>query len=258
MPWDPNQYNKFQTERAAPFDDLWRMIEPRPYLRVLDLGCGDGHLTRALADRLPSSDTLGLDSSPEMLARAAPLARPGLRFAQRTIEDACAEPSFLASWELLFSNAAIQWVDDHDALIPRLFDLISPGGQLALQLPSNHDHISHTLLRDIAAEPPFCDTFQGWSRRVPVLPLDRYAALLYACGGCDITVIEKVYPHVLADADAVLEWTLGTAALPYLSRLPAPLQPAFVTRYRALLRERLPQSPIFYGFRRTLLSARRA
>ena len=92
MPWDPKQYLKFQSERFAPFDDLFAMIDVRPGLRVIDLGCGTGELTARLAERLPDSDVLGADASAEMLAQSQPLARPGLRFEQRTIESICDAP----------------------------------------------------------------------------------------------------------------------------------------------------------------------
>lgn len=96
MPWDPDQYRKFQSQRFAPFDDLFAMIDVRPGLRVVDLGCGTGELTARLAEQLPQSDTVGIDSSPEMLARARSLARPGLRFEQAAIDDVAGQ------WDLVF------------------------------------------------------------------------------------------------------------------------------------------------------------
>src|SRR5690242_13857727 len=110
MPWNPERYHQFQQERSAPFDDLLQLVKRREGLRIIDLGCGTGELTRRLADALPSSDVLGLDSSAEMLARATPYARPGVRFEQGTIEEVAGE------WDVIFSNAAIHWVDRHETL----------------------------------------------------------------------------------------------------------------------------------------------
>ncbi|HLV99274.1 MAG TPA: methyltransferase domain-containing protein [Ktedonobacterales bacterium] len=251
MPWNPERYQQFQQERSAPFDDLLQLVTRRDNLRVIDLGCGPGNLTRRLADALPGSDVLGMDSSPEMLAKAAPLARPGLRFEPGTIEAVTGE------WDVIFSNAALHWVDHHRALLPRLFSLLRPGGQLVMQVPSNYSHPTHALIVDIASEAPFAEALRGWQRVMPVLSIEEYAELLYDLGGADITVFEKVYPHVLKDADALVDWTSGTALVPYFERLPEGMRERFLERYRQRLRERFPGSPVFYGFRRTLFAVTR-
>jgi trans-aconitate 2-methyltransferase len=252
MPWDPDVYRKFERERAAPFDDLLALVTRRAGLEVIDLGCGTGELTRRLADALPGSTVLGIDSSLEMLARAEAQARPGLRFEHANLTQVP------GTWDLVFSHAVIQWVPDHPALIPRLLALVRPGGQLAVQLPSNHGHVTHRLITEIAGEEPFRTALGGWTRESPVLGVDQYANLLYQNGATDLTVFEKVYPHVLADADALADWTSGTALIPYFERLPADLHDAFMDRYRDRLRAQWPAGPVFYGFRRTLFAATRA
>lgn len=251
MPWDPDRYQKFRTERAAPFEDLLGLLNIRAGLRVVDLGCGTGELTRQLADILPGSDVVGLDSSPEMLARAAEQARPGLRFEQADIQTAGGE------WDVVFSHAALQWVADHAALIPRLYGMLRPGGQLVVQMPSNHGHLTHRLIAEIASETPFREALGGWVRRSPVLGIDQYAELLFAQGAEQIVVFEKVYPHVLADAEALLEWMSGTALMPYAERLGDALYQQFSEVYGARLRSAWPTGPVFFGFRRTLFAATR-
>lgn len=249
MPWNPQLYNQFEKERSAPFDDLLGLVNRREGLTVIDLGCGTGELTGLLADALPGSDVLGVDSSPEMLAEASTRARSGLRFESSKIED------ISGKWDLVFSNAALQWVDDHVSLIPRLFQLLRAGGQLVVQIPSNHNSFTHTAIRQVAAESPFREALGGWNRQSPALTLDSYADLLYTAGGHDLTVIEKVYPHILEDADAVQKWTRGTTLIPYLERLPEALKPAFLDRYMERLRGRWPNGPVFFGFRRILFAA---
>lgn len=249
MPWDPDQYLRFHRERFAPFDDLACLLKVRPRLRVVDLGCGSGELTARLADLLPESEVLGIDSSPEMLERAAMRTRPGLRFARQSIESARGQ------WDLVFSHAALHWVEGHETLIGRLLSMVRPGGQLAVQMPSNHHHFSQTVIPEVAGEEPFRSALRGWLRRSPVLPLDRYAELLHEEGARELTVFEKVYGHVLPDADAVAEWLTGTTLVPYLSRLPAALREPFLQRYRARLRRRWPAGPVFFPFRRILFAA---
>ena len=251
MPWDPERYEQFKKERAAPFEDLLAIINVRDGMSVIDLGCGPGPLTQRLADELPGSDVLGIDSSEEMLAQAAELARPGLRFEQRAIEDVDGE------WDLVFTHAAIHWLPDHASLIPRLLSLVRPGGQLAVQMPSNFGHATHTIIDEVGAEEPFQSAMNGYVRSWSVLGIEEYADLLYASGGRDLTVFEKVYPHVLEDADALADWMSGTALVPYMERLPDELHEPFMEAYRARLRERFAAKPVFFGFRRTLFVAGR-
>ena len=251
MPWDPKQYHKFQAARSAPFFDLLALVDVRPNLKVVDLGCGTGELTRQLADALPDSDVTGLDSSSQMLEKAAPLAGPGLRF---ELGD---QAELTGNWDLIFSNAALHWTENHKELIRRLFERLSPGGQIGVQVPSNHNHISHQVYRDTASEEPFRSVLNGFQRYAPVLSIDEYARLLFECGGEEIVVFEKVYPHILEDSDAVVEWISGTALVPYFERLGDSKEP-FVEAIRTRMRRALPESPVFYPFRRTLFSARKA
>ena len=251
MPWNPDQYLTFQQQHFAPFDDLVQLVHGSKGMRVVDLGCGTGELTRRLADMLPNSDVLGVDASSEMLVRAQEQACPGLRFEQARIEDTDGH------WDLIFSHAALQWVDEHSTLIPHLFDLLNPGGQLVVQQPSNHGHLAHRLIRQVAGENPFREELSGFQRESPVLSIDAYAELLWQAGGSDIVVYEKVYPHVLDNADAIADWVQGTALIPYMERLPESLHEPFMQRYRDGLRRHYPQSPLFYAFRRTLFATTR-
>lgn len=252
MPWDPTLYHKFQAERSAPFYDLLALVEIRPNLKVVDLGCGTGELTRHLADALPGSNVTGIDSSPQMLdaARAAAHAMSSLRFEQGDQSQLSGE------WDLIFSNAALHWSENHKELIPRLYERLTPGGQIAVQVPSNHNHISHQVYRETASEEPFKTILDGFQRYAPVLSIDEYARLFFDCGAENIVVFEKVYPHILEDSDAVVEWISGTALVPYFERI-GEYKEEFVNTIRAKMRAALPETPVFYPFRRTLFSARK-
>jgi trans-aconitate 2-methyltransferase len=248
MPWNPDQYHKFQAERSAPFDDLLKLVDMRPRLRVVDLGCGTGELTRRLADLLPDSDVLGLDKSAAMLARADSVKRAGLTF------ELGEQASLSGSWDLIVSNAALHWSPNHEALIPHLYGRLAAGGQIAVQVPSNHSHISHQLILQTAQEQPFQSILQGFEHHTSVLPIDQYAQILFGLGAENIVVFEKVYIHVLEDADAIVEWVSGTALVPYFERL-GEKKNTFVDALRAKMRTALPGSPVFYPFKRTFFSA---
>jgi len=253
MPWDPKQYHKFQAERSAPFFDLLALVEIRPDLKVVDLGCGTGELTHQLADALPDSHVTGLDSSSQMLdaARAKTFSSPSLVFEEGD------QAQLTGEWDLIFSNAALQWSENHAELIPRLYERLLPGGQIAVQVPSNHNHISHEIYRKTAGEEPFRSILNGFQRYAPILSIDEYASLFFRCGAEDIIVFEKVYAHVLEDSDAVVEWISGTALVPYFERLNEHKE-EFVNAIRARMRIALPDRPVFYPFRRTLFSARKS
>lgn len=251
MPWNPEKYHQFQSQRSAPFDDLLQLVDIQPGLRVIDLGCGTGELTRRLADSLPDRNVLGLDSSPQMLERALEHARPGLRFELGNLA------SLEGEWDLIFSNAALQWSDKHEKLIPNLFSCLAPGGQIAVQVPSNHNSRAHMTIIEVARKQPFVSALGGWTRQSPVLPIEVYAELLFREEAQEVVVFEKVYPHVLENADSVVEWLSGTALVPYFERLDS-LEDDFIDAIRQDLRALMPGEPVFYPFRRTFFSARKA
>jgi trans-aconitate 2-methyltransferase len=252
-PWKPEQYARFRAERRLPFDDLVSLLRPAPAPRVLDLGCGPGDLTRELHERLGARETLGVDSSPAMLEKAAALAGGGLRFAAGDAGRFEGGP-----FDVVFSNAALHWVPDHEALLPRLAALVAPGGQLAVQVPHNDHHPSHAEARATAAEPPFAAALGGFVRESPVLPPERYAELLFRLGFAARRVRVEVYGHELASRDEVVEWVRGTTLTDYEKRLPPELWPAFLDRYRARLAAALPaERPCLYTFRRVLLWGQR-
>jgi trans-aconitate 2-methyltransferase len=192
-----------------------------------------------------------------MLARALPLAGDGLSFAPGDI-GAFGDT---AAWDLVFANAALQWVPDHPRLFARLTAALRPDGQLAVQMPYNADHASHVVAAEVAAEEPFVSAMGGAPPEDPVrgvLPPAQYAELLYDLGYVEQHVRMQVYGHVLDDTAAVVEWTSGTTLVRFRRALPADLYAEFVTRYRDRLVDRLGhRSPFFYAFKRILLWARR-
>jgi trans-aconitate 2-methyltransferase len=255
--WNPAQYDKFQREREQPFFDLVAMVLPRAGMRAVDLGCGTGRLTRVLHERLNAGETIGIDRSANMLSERQSEALPaGLRFEVDTIESF---PGRRGVFDLIFSNAAFHWVEDHDSLLGRLTRALAPGGQLAFQVPSTHDDASHTVAAELSAVAPYRDALEGWRRPQPVMTPDAYARAFYRLGFTDPRVRLIVYPHVLEGPEAVIEWVKGTLLTDYAKRMPADLFEAFLRDYRARLVERLDRSrPFFFPFKRILCWGQRA
>jgi trans-aconitate 2-methyltransferase len=253
--WDPTQYERFSDERSAPFFDLLGLVEPCRGGRVVDLGCGTGELTRALHERTGASATLGIDSSEAMLARSKSHAGSGLSFELKDIAHWV--PAKLV--DLVFSNAALHWVDDHHELFARLTAALRSGGQLAVQMPANHDHASHLVAERVASEEPFREALGGYIRRSPVLPAELYAVLLDRLGYVSQHVRVQVYLHVLSEPGAVVDWVKGTLLTDYKRRLPDALYEDFVASYRELLLTELGDDrPFHFTFKRLLLWGRRS
>ncbi|MCB9476492.1 MAG: methyltransferase domain-containing protein [Deltaproteobacteria bacterium] len=252
--WNPTQYDRFQRERSQPFYDLVAMLDARPGMRVLDLGCGTGNLTNDLHMRLGARQTIGIDTSAAMLETRMRLKAQGLELRRDDISTFADDEPF----DLIFSNAALHWVDDHPDLFARYAKMLAPGGQWAVQVPANERHASHTTAVAVAGEAPFRDALGGWVRVSPVLEPDEYAVLLDKLGFRDIRAQEHVYPHEMPSTADVVEWVKGTTLTSYMKRLPKELQEPFVDRYRQLLLERVGEhSPYRFEFRRILMWAAR-
>jgi trans-aconitate 2-methyltransferase len=220
--------------------------------RAVDVGCGTGKLTAEMHRALDLKETLGFDSSPAMLDKARPHAGAGLRFELGTIEDFSADTPY----DLIFSNAALQWADDHPTLLLRLKRALAPRGWLAVQVPANHNHPSHRLAAEVAAEAPFHEALQGYRRVSPVLKTEQYSECLARLGFLEPVVWTRSYLHRLESRDSVIEWVKGTLLTDYQKRMPETLWPRFLDRYRERLLPVLrSETPYLYPFLRTFLWA---
>ena len=233
--WDPDRYLVYADERGRPFVDLLARVGADAPARVVDLGCGPGNLTALLAQRWPAAEVVGVDSSPEMVARADGVA--GVRFEQGDVR----------TWEpdrpvdVLFSNATYQWVPGHLDLLPDLVGHVAPGGWFAFQVPGNHAEPSHVLLHELAADPRFAGYTEGVARphsHDPAVYAGRLRDL-----GLEVDAWETTYLHLLHGEDPVFTWISGTGARPTLQALPEDLRAVFVAEYQALLREAYPPGP---------------
>lgn len=254
MRWNPKQYLEFSGHRLRPALDLINQMPAESPARVYDLGCGPGNITRMLAERWPGASVCGIDSSPDMLARA------------------CEEPSTvdwresdINSWtaefpaDIIFSNAALQWLDDHKALFGRLLSMLNPGGVLAVQMPKNFTAPSHLLRDAVAGSGPWADMLAPLYRQAPILSPDFYYDLL-APGSASVDIWETEYTHILEGANPVLDWISGTALKPYLDAFDsagkANWKEAFLEEYKSRLNEAYPKrmdGRTLFSFRRLFI-----
>jgi trans-aconitate 2-methyltransferase len=212
--WDPDQYLRFERERTQPCRDLVARLGERTPGRIVDLGCGTGTSTATLRARWPDAHLLGLDSSSEMIA-AARRSDPRTEWVEADIAAWAPREPF----DLIFSNAALHWLPDHEHLFPRLMQLLAPGGALAVQMPTNAESPAHRSVREVAATPPWPGR---WVRPPYVASVGAPAAYydLLAPHARTVELWQTEYQHVLPDAGAILEWIKGTTLRPYLDALP--------------------------------------
>jgi trans-aconitate 2-methyltransferase len=250
--WDPAVYGRYGDERGRPFFELTTRIEADTPELVVDLGCGSGELTEALAARWPEALVRGIDSSPEMIARA-----PRDRAVQFSI--GAAEQLDATGVDVLVSNAALQWVPTHRELLPRWAGQLNPGGWLAFQVPANFDAPSHALMRELAESQTWSERLTGVLRGAEsTAPPAEYLDLLTRAG-LDVDAWATEYEHVLAGEDPVLEWVRGTGLRPVLQALSEDDADQFCAEYAEGLREAYPRHDYgtVFGFRRTFVVAHR-
>jgi trans-aconitate 2-methyltransferase len=237
MSWDPDQYNRYSQERALPFHHLVCAVDQLEPTTVVDLGCGTGELTATLAGRWPEASIVGVDSSPEMIARAEGNEIPG-----RLVFECCDAATWKAPRpiDLVLSNACFHWIADHRALFDHLLPQLAPGGTLAFQVPANHGAPSHSILRDLCSSTRWRDRLDGHPR-TGVRELQWYLEDLGGRGFA-VSAWQTTYHHILHGDNPVLDWVRGTTLRPILARLSDPEQNEFQTEFGALLREAYPET----------------
>lgn len=265
--WDPQQYLRHSGHRTRPFLDLLARIPDLPTgsrpARIADLGCGPGNVTALLAGRWPGARITGFDLSPEMLERSRQ------DFGGPTPGGGSLDfrPADLAHWlpeepyDLIVSNAALQWLPGHPDAFPAWIDALTPGGTFAFQVPGNFIAPSHALLATLCDAPRWRERLEGHgSRFVHILAPDEYLTRL-ADLGCTADTWETTYCQLLPGPDPVLDWVKGTALRPVLTALEGDPEAAeeFLSQYRELLRGAYPAGPrgTVFSFRRIFAIARK-
>ena len=249
MRWDPALYGRYADERGRPFFELTARIAAESPATVVDLGCGAGELTVALASRWPAATVRGLDASPEMIDRAP---RGRVRFAVADARDFDATGT-----DVLVSNAMLQWVPGHARLLRAWAAQLNPGGWLAFQVPANFDAPSHRLMRELADSPAWRGRLAGVLRHEDAVASPAEYLDVLAGEGMRVDAWQTEYQHVLAGDDPVLEWVRGTGLRPVLATLSEAQAAQFSAEYARALRQAYPRRPYgtVFSFARTFVVA---
>lgn len=252
--WSPDQYLRFEAERTGPCRDLAARVLVKAPASVIDLGCGPGNSTAVLVAQWPHAAISGLDSSAEMLAKAS-AEHPEIEWLRGNIEAWAAAPG--GRHDVVFSNAALQWVADHEAVFPQLFRKVADGGALAVQMPSRYESPAHRVTRELSQSERWRSRFAGvkdWHAHGPAFYYD-----VLAREAARVDLWETEYLHVMDGAEGVLEWYRGTGLRPYFSALGSGEERArFAAEYLAAIRDAYPPRPdgrVLFPFRRIFVVA---
>lgn len=226
LEWNPALYRRYEDERTRPAQDLLARVLLTEVSRVVDLGCGPGNSTELLVHRFPGAQVVGTDNSEAMLVSA-----------RERLPQARFEFSDISSWQpetppdLIYANAALQWVPDHATLIPRLFAALAPGGVLAIQMPDNRQEPTHRIMRELASEAPWANAIGDADKlRTGLLGIEGYYDLL-AADAAKVDVWRTAYQHPMASGAAIVEWVRGTGLKPFVDRLTPQLQASYLAEY---------------------------
>jgi len=239
MTWSATQYTKFEAERNRPIMDLLAQLAPLESGLAADLGCGPGNSTELLKRHSPEAEVIGMDSSPEMI-EAAKKRMPGTHF----------ELGDIAGWsnpgpfDIILANASLQWVPDHQALMPALIGKLKTGGRLAVQMPDNLEEPAHILMRETAASGPWAGKLaDSANARTARQEPDWYYRLLRGAAG-EVDIWRTTYHHVLAGgASGIVEWFKGTGLRPFLNPLDETERAGYLERYTAAVAKAYPALP---------------
>lgn len=232
MPWDPDRYLRFADHRTRPGIELLARIPDIAARRVVDLGCGTGNLTALLARRWPDANVAGIDSSEDMIERAR-RDHPGLNWTIGSIESWNPETRF----DVVFSNAALHWVDGHETLFRRLRSFLADDGVLAVQMPDNWAAPTHRIPADVLDSGDWTDGARTAMMRDRLSSPDLYPRWLQPA---TVDMWRTTYFQQLSGDDPVWEWVSGSVLRPVLANLDAASRERFARRCKALYREAYP------------------
>jgi trans-aconitate 2-methyltransferase len=212
--WNPEQYLKFENERTQASIDLTARIALAKPETVIDIGCGPGNSTRILLNRWPKARLTGLDNSVEMIRKA----KAELPDVEWIVGDASAF-AFSDKYDLVFSNAALQWMQNHETLLPGLYAAVKPGGALAVQVPADQDSAVRRSLLSVSSRPGWSRYTSGCEGMINYRSAEYYYDIVAGLSN-RFDIWETIYYHILGSPRGVMEWYKGTAMRPFLESLP--------------------------------------
>jgi len=264
--WNPELYNRFRRYREEPFLAILERLKLRGDESIIDLGCGSGENTVELARRLPRGRAVGLDSSAAMIDAAKKVlegveeeVRARMKFMLGDIATFNTAAEHSSEYSVVFSNAALQWVPGHREVFQHIYDALTPGGRVVVQMPKNDQETAQVTILALVGTPPWSEFLANVtvpSRAVP--GPERYNRLLPELGFMDVDCYEHVFEHPMDSPRDVVDWSRATTLRPFLNALPADRHDAFIdaVAHRLTLAYGT-EGPLIFPFRRLFIWATR-
>ncbi len=255
MPWSPSLYSQFEDQRNRPIQDLLAQVSIEPE-EVVDLGCGPGNSTEFLSQRFPHAKMIGIDSSPEMIEAA-----------RKRLSSITFELADIATWksdqhyDLLFANASLQWLPDHEHLFPQLLSMLRPNGVLAIQIPDNLFEPSHALMRETAESGPWVNKLTKQPRDPSSRHSPQWYFELLSRHARQVNIWRTTYYHLLQGGpSAIVTMFRSTGLRPFLDPLDEAEKKEFLSVYEKRISAAYPsneQGAVILPFPRLFLVARK-
>ena len=211
--WSSEQYLKFKKQRTQPAIDLAKRIQIAAPQSIIDIGCGPGNSTDVLKNIFPNAHIQGIDNSESMI-RKARAAHLDMEFKLMSVSDVCAESN---TYDVIFSNACLQWVPNHHEVIPKLFDKLNKNGILAVQMPINSQEPLFQVISNIVGEKKWNFSSLAQQPNAALSGREYFDILSSITDQFDIW--ESVYYHNMPSIKAMVEWVKGSRLLPYIQAL---------------------------------------
>ena len=254
--WNPELYLKFKIQRTQPAKDLISRIKVEYPDRILDIGCGPGNSSNELKNRWRRAEILGLDSSETMVKKAIN-DYPDINF---VLADATGSLGYLGKFDVVFSNAAMQWMPGIDVLLPKLFEMLNPGGVLAMQIPNPSTMPIQTAVEKTAGQEKWGNRFKGFHNGLYLYEPGYYYNILTGLSD-DVSLWETHYHHVMPDHEAIVEWYSSTGMKPYLALLEDKEKEQFCAEVLDILKQEYPlqiNKNVLFPFRRIFFTIYKA
>ena len=247
--FDEKKYQSASRHQKEWGSALIKSLHLRGNERILDLGCGDGGLTEQLSLFVPKGSVLGIDASAGMIQTAKEHRRSNLEFMQMNINDM----DFDASFDVIFSNAALHWVKDHQRMLEKAYRALKKGGCLAWNFAGEGNCACFfQTVREKMQEPQFekCFIDFEWPWFMP--SVNEYEYLMADKDFSQVQVAEEKRDRYFTSADEMIRWIDQPSLIPFMQCLPDAVKQDFrdAVVQDMIRKTRQPDGTCFETFRR--------